>query len=90
MMNSNDKTKKILIAFTLGTIALAFSPGLSLGDQDAGDKVEHAGEKTKHKVKKGANRVKEAVCTDSDLECKAKKAGHRVDESTEKAKDKVD
>lgn len=89
MTNSNQMTKKILIVFTLGAVALAFSPGFSLGDQTTGEKVEAKSHDAKRKVKKSSNRAKEALCAEGDVECAAKKAGHRAEEGADYVGDKA-
>ena len=77
---------KLLTYFLL---ACFLAPTL-VSAEEAKETTESAGHSVKQGAKKAKNRVKEALCTDSDLECKAKKAGHRVDETAGKASDKVD
>lgn len=89
MTNSNAKTKKTLIAITLAAITLAFSPNFSLGDQTAGEKATAESNTAGRKVKKGVNRAKEAVCTEGDIECAAKKAKHRGEEGARATGDKA-
>ena len=40
-------------------------------------------------IKKGINNVKEALCTDSDAVCLAKKVGHKAVEAKDYTKDKI-
>jgi len=70
-------------------LACFVAPTLVSADEPK-DTAVKAGHSVKQGAKKAKNRVKEAFCADSDLECKAKKAGNRVDEGAGKLGDKVD
>jgi hypothetical protein len=80
-------TYLLLACFLAPTIATASEESAK---EKTGETAEAAGNSVKRGAKKAKNRVKEAFCTDSDLECKAKKAGHRVSEGAGKLGDKVD
>ena len=70
-------------------VACFIAPSL-VSAEEPKDTAVKAGHSMKQGAKKAKNRVKEAFCADSDLECKAKKAGNRVDEAAGKLGDKVD
>ena len=69
---------------------LLVGPKFATAAETVKESANAAGNSVKHGAKKMKNRVKEAVCTDSDLECKAKKAGHRVGEGADKMGNKVE
>lgn len=76
--------KSIVLAMALMGVA-----GIACAEETVTEKMQETGNDMKRGVQKGVNRTKEAVCTDSDAECLAKKAGHRVEEGADSAKDKV-
>lgn len=76
-------------------VTLFLSSGVAVANHHDNDNYEmhekaaDKGRDAKRAVKKGYNRTKEAVCMDSDAECAAKKAGHRIEETKDKAVDKT-
>ncbi len=71
-------------------VAMFVAPTFAAAEGEVKDTAQKAGHSVKQGAKKAKNRVKEVFCTDSDLECKAKKAANRVDETAGKVGDKVD
>lgn len=69
---------------------LFVTPKFALADETAKETVNNTGNKISHSAKKLKNRAKEATCSDSDVECKAKKAGHRVGEGADHLKNKAE
>ena len=76
--------------FLTYALAACFLAPTFASAEESNNELKKAGHTVKQTAKKAKNRVKEAFCTDSDLECKAKKAGNRVDETVSKAGDKID
>lgn len=66
------------------------APTYATAEGEVKETAQKAGHSIKQGAKKAKNRVQEAFCADSDLECKAKKAANRVDETAGKVGDKVD
>ena len=58
-------------------------------EETMGEKAAVEGNNAKREVKKGANRVKEAVCTEGDAKCAAKKLKHRAGEAKDATVDKA-
>lgn len=74
---------------TMLCVAMLSFMSFAHAEQSATEKAADMGRDAKHSVKKGANRVKEAVCMEGDLECAAKKAGHRIEEAGSATKNKA-
>ncbi len=72
----------------LFTAALTFV-ATSYAEETVSEKATAVTKSAKRSVKKGANRVKEAVCSEGDAKCLAKKAGHRLEEGADTVKDKT-
>lgn len=70
-------------------VALAGVAGMTCAEETMGEKAQAVKNDAERGVQKGVNRVKEAVCTDSDAECLAKKTQHRVEEGVDTTKDKA-
>lgn len=84
----------MLIA-TLGVL-IALGAGSVLpvqAEETIAEKAEVTGKSVKRGAKKGLNRTKEAICGkltgDSKVECMAKEAGNRIEETADKVKDKA-
>ena len=78
-----------MVTFLL-VAGLLVAPGYARAEETVKENVKAAGNTVVRGAKKAKNRVKEALCTDSDLECKAKKAGNRIGEGAEKFGDKIE
>lgn len=87
--------KKMILA--LGVLALVgIGAGLSnqaSAEETLSEKAQVTGKSVKRSAKKGLNRTKEAICGkltgDSKVECMAKEAGNRIEETTDVVKDKA-
>lgn len=80
--------KAIVMALALISITGIYA-SQSVADETVKEKAQAVGNDAERGVKKGVNRVKEAACTEGDVKCAAKKAGHRVEEGTDYTKDKA-
>ncbi len=58
-------------------------------EETMGEKAKATGKDMKRGMKKGVNNVKEAVCMEGDAKCLAKKAGNKMEEGADYAKDKA-
>jgi hypothetical protein len=62
-------------------------------EETLSEKAQVTGKSVKRGAKKGLNRTKEALCGkltgDSKVECMAKEAGNRIEETSDKVKDKT-
>ena len=58
-------------------------------EETVGEKAEAKAHDAKRGMKKGMHHTKEAMCMEGDAKCAAKKAGHRMDEGGDYAKDKA-
>lgn len=85
--------KKMILA--LGVLALvSIGAGqVSQAEETLAEKAQVTGKSVKRSAKKGVNRTKEAMCGkltgDSKVECMAKEAGNRIEETTDAVKDKA-
>ncbi|PIR33359.1 MAG: hypothetical protein COV37_16385 [Bdellovibrio sp. CG11_big_fil_rev_8_21_14_0_20_39_38] len=84
--------KKII--FSVALVSLIFS---ACDKQSNIEKVDAAKNNVERSAQKTFNRMDEKVCSDSDAECLAEKAKHRIEEGadyvgdkTQEAVDKVD
>lgn len=76
-------------ALTIGFLAVGVAPVVAHGEETAKESAQESGRTIKAKSKKGMNKVKEAVCTEGDAKCAAKKVGHRVDEAGDSVSNKA-
>ena len=76
--------KALIMSLMLVT---AFS--IAHAEETVGESAKATGHDIKRGAKKGVNRVKEAMCTEGDAKCLAKKAGHRMEEGGDYVKDKA-
>lgn len=83
---------KILMITIMGLFLVMPIVGHSSEHQqeDSGmkEKIVEKGRKAKRSVKKALNRTKEALCTEGDVKCEAKKIKHRMDETKDLIIDK--
>lgn len=87
--------KKLILAF--GVLAfVGIGTGQSnraIAEETLSEKAQATGKSVKRSAKKGLNRTKEAICGkltgDSKVECMAKEAGNRIEETTDAVKDKA-
>jgi len=72
-------------------LSLMLLAGVSFvhAEETVGEKASATGHDMKRSMKKGVNNVKEAVCTEGDAKCLAKKAGHKMNEGGDYVKDKA-
>lgn len=82
---------KMMIA-TLGVLTLLGVTSVQ-AEETLSEKATVTGKSVKRGAKKGVNRTKEALCGkltgDSKVECMAKEAGNRIEESSDVVKDKA-
>ncbi|MBN8542592.1 MAG: hypothetical protein J0L82_19535 [Deltaproteobacteria bacterium] len=82
---------KMMIA-TLGVLTLLGVTSVR-AEETLSEKATVTGKSVKRSAKKGVNRTKEAICGkltgDSKVECMAKEAGNRIEESSDVVKDKA-
>jgi UDP-N-acetyl-D-mannosaminuronate dehydrogenase len=82
---SKEELMKMKITLIL---ALGFL-GVVQADETLNEKAEVKGNDMNRAAKKGTNRMKEMICAEGDAKCLAKKAKHRVDESSDAIGDKT-
>jgi len=71
-------------------LSCLFVMGLAHAEETVGESATATKNNAKRALKKGANRVKEMVCAEGDAKCLAKKAQHRMQETGDTAKDKIE
>ncbi len=62
----------------------------ALAEETVPEKAKDATKDAVREVKKAGHRTSEALCTGTKAECERRKAGHRVTEVKDAAKDKVE
>jgi len=72
----------------LSLCVLTSAPLVARAD-DVKDDVKKDSHDAKRSVKKAGHRINEAACTGSKAECEARKGKHRVEETGDKAGDKM-
>ena len=83
-------SKRILAAVLIvGWFTVSLTLQRALADETTNAKAPDVGNKASAEGKKVGNRVKEAVCTEGDAKCAAKKTGHRVDEAGDSISNKA-
>lgn len=85
-MKTNSETMKALALLSM----FAAAPVLAEDNQSATEKAKVMKNDVKRGAQKAGNRVAEAVCTGSKVECEAKKAANRAEETKDKISDKAE
>lgn len=65
------------------------SLGPSLAEETVVEKIEVKTNNIKRSIKKGVNKVKEENCRKGKVKCLTIKGGHKMEETTENASDKI-
>lgn len=71
------------------SLALISGGAFVHAEETTGEKVNAKAHDAKRAMKKGVHHVQEATCMEGDAKCAAKKAGHKIKEGGDAAKDGV-
>lgn len=75
-------------AIILSLLMLA-GVGFAHAEQTVSEKTNASAHNVKRSMKKGVHKVQEAVCSEGDAKCLAKKGSHKMEEGGDYVKDKT-